>query len=100
MSEPHRPVTRSAGTLRPTSRWLRPGEPVLHGRLRGGTPNQLSACGSTTGIRAGLGLTHVEVCRERRRVSAVLAIDMPLLTTGIAADLWVPSGVWLELKVA
>jgi alkylation response protein AidB-like acyl-CoA dehydrogenase len=36
----------------------------------------------------GLGLTHVEVCRERRRVSAVLAINMPLLTTGIAADLW------------
>jgi hypothetical protein len=37
---------------------------------------------------AGLELTHVEVCRERRRVSAVLAINMPLLTTGIAADLW------------
>ena len=37
---------------------------------------------------AGLGLSHVEVCRERRRVSAVLAINMPLLTTGIAADLW------------
>jgi alkylation response protein AidB-like acyl-CoA dehydrogenase len=37
---------------------------------------------------AGLGLTHVEVCRERRRVSAVLAINMALLTTGIAADLW------------
>jgi alkylation response protein AidB-like acyl-CoA dehydrogenase len=36
----------------------------------------------------GLGLTHVEVCRERRRVSAALGINMHLLTTGIAADLW------------
>jgi hypothetical protein len=36
---------------------------------------------------SGLGLTHVEVCRERRRVSAALGINMHLLTRGIAADL-------------
>lgn len=41
----------------------------------------------------GLGLTHIEVCHEQRRLArrsapTALGINMHLLTTGIAADLW------------
>jgi alkylation response protein AidB-like acyl-CoA dehydrogenase len=40
-----------------------------------------------------LGLTHIEVCHEQRRLArrsapTALGINMHLLTTGIAADLW------------
>jgi alkylation response protein AidB-like acyl-CoA dehydrogenase len=56
----------------------------------------------------GLGLTHIEVCREQRRLArrsapTALGINMHLLTTGIAADLWRKgdnSQVWLLEEAA